>query len=401
MEMPSDIEEVTSPTHGVQTTKESPKCASVMFIKDCESMDKDVVVKIRTKTPHQPRAVLEEGSIGTLSDNSSNSTTESATLGRAAMVTLVPQFVLNEIDAEFIFVVDRSGSMSGSKIAQTRNALELFLRALPASCYFNIIGFGSTFSKLFKGCSQPYTERSVSEAEKHIKRIQADLGGTELMRPLLDIYNNSKYSNKTKNVVPDHYMRQIIVLTDGEVSNTEEVIRLVVDNHKRHSNWRLFTIGVGSSVSRALVQGMARGGKGTCQIISDGERLEPQVMTTLKQALQPALINVRVEWGIVAPESSTTTTATTVTTTTAHEAKTGFPISAPKVGCLVGHRVNEQQQKAVVSNAVRNDSVYQVQFIHSFSIHECRSLIHSLLGPLPRASNLLWQEIHRLRFPSS
>ena len=380
MEMPSEIEEVTSPTHGVQTTNESPKTANIMFINDCEAMDKDVVIKIRTRTPHQPRAVLEEGNISSGSNVDNNNANVNASVGRAVMVTLVPQFVLNDVDAEFIFVVDRSGSMSGSKMTQTRNALELFLRALPPSCYFNIIGFGSSFAKLFKKGSEPYTESTVTQAERHIKKLKADLGGTELMQPLLDIYNNSNSDS-----VPGNYMRQIIVLTDGEISNTEEVIRLVVDNHKRRSNWRLFTIGVGSSVSRALVEGMARGGRGTCQIIADGERLEPKVMTTLKQALQPALTNVRVDWGVISSDSETTTSATASSTDSATTAapKTAFSINAPKVGCLVGHRLNEQKQPNTIvnSNVVRNEFVYQAPYNVPPIFSGKRFIVYAFLQP--------------------
>jgi len=353
--MPSDIKEVSSPTHMIQTINESPKRANVMFIKDCEAMDKDLIVNFRTRTPHQSRAILEKGSISTISNP------ESASVDQAAMVTFVPQFVLNDINAEFIFVVDRSGSMEGNKMEQTRNALELFLRALPAWCYFNTIGFGSSYTKLFQDGSQPYTERNVSAAYKHIASMNADLGGTDFMGPLLDIYYK-------KNPVPKNYLRQIIVLTDGAVANTEEVVRLVVDNHKC-TNWRLFTIGVGASVSRALVKGMAIAGKGTCQIIPHNARVEPQVMLTLKQALQPSLMNVRVEWG------------------TLGDATTGYPIVPPKTGCLVGHRVNEYRPpNASKSNSVRNNLVYQVSEVISTNAM-AHLIVHiSLLTPYLRST---------------
>eukprot|EP01102_Stenamoeba_stenopodia_P013992 TRINITY_DN4606_c0_g1_i3.p1 TRINITY_DN4606_c0_g1~~TRINITY_DN4606_c0_g1_i3.p1 ORF type:complete len:764 (-),score=185.45 TRINITY_DN4606_c0_g1_i3:796-3087(-) len=351
LEMPSEIEEVTSATHAIQTTSETPKTSNVMFVKDNEAMDRDVIVKIRTRSPHQPRAILEEGPVN-------------ATVGRSAMVTLVPQFVLDDINAEFVFVVDRSGSMSGSKINQTKNALELFLRALPASCYFNIVGFGSSFVKLFSNGSQPYTESNVRAAENHIKGISANLGGTELMNPLRDIYQSKSIPN---------FARQIIVLTDGEVSNTEEVVRLVVENHRRHSDWRLFTIGVGSSVSRALVEGMARGGKGTVQIIGDGERLEPKVMSTLKQALQPALTNVRIDWGVNSTSESSSAPI-------ASAPKTGFATNAPKIGCLIGHRTNEQKVP-LPSTAVRNDLIYQAPYNVPPIFSGKRFIVYAFLHP--------------------
>ena len=52
--------------------------------------------------------------------------------------------------AEFIFVVDRSGSMMGDRIEHAKKALKAFLENLPDDCYFNIVNFGSSYDFLFK-----------------------------------------------------------------------------------------------------------------------------------------------------------------------------------------------------------------------------------------------------------
>ena len=46
-------------------------------------------------------------------------------------------------DYHFIFLIDRSGSMSGSRIEKAKNALILFIQSMPANCRFSIISFGS------------------------------------------------------------------------------------------------------------------------------------------------------------------------------------------------------------------------------------------------------------------
>jgi uncharacterized protein with von Willebrand factor type A (vWA) domain len=89
------------------------------------------------------------------------------------------------VKSVFIFLVDRSGSMSGSAISRVKNALHLFLRSLPSDSYFNIIGFGSTWKSLFEDTvSVTYSNHNLQIATKHVNSIEANYGGTELFQPL-------------------------------------------------------------------------------------------------------------------------------------------------------------------------------------------------------------------------
>jgi uncharacterized protein with von Willebrand factor type A (vWA) domain len=64
---------------------------------------------------------------------------------------------------EFIFVLDRSGSMDGVRIRQAKVALLIFLKSLPPGSYFNVVSFGSGFKQLFE-TSQPYEDNIVRNA---------------------------------------------------------------------------------------------------------------------------------------------------------------------------------------------------------------------------------------------
>jgi Ca-activated chloride channel family protein len=87
--------------------------------------------------------------------------------------------------------------------------------------------------------------------------------------------------------------RQVVILTDGEVTNTDAVIGLAGANA---STARIFTFGIGAGASHHLVRGLARAGGGTAEFIYPGERIEPKVLRQLARLLSPALTEVCVEW---------------------------------------------------------------------------------------------------------
>eukprot|EP00977_Amphora_coffeiformis_P015931 scaffold4796_cov264-Amphora_coffeaeformis.AAC.4 len=292
----SPIRSITSPTHphsvvtnnnntkktttcmGDKPYNDDPKTGHVSLHNSI--MDRDVVLLIQEQDLHQPRAILE------VSDDN----THSATV-MTGLVTFYPQLEFpDHRDGEFIFVVDQSGSMSGAKMAQAREALLLLLRALPSGCRFNIVGFGSHFQALFARGSRPYNDDTLQTASKYASSMSANMGGTELLKPLQKILGQPRTRSGST--------RQVFVLTDGEVSNDTAVFDLI----RRHSTWaRLFSIGIGSSASRHLVSSMARAGRGTARFVADIDggtkgSLRSQLLGQLKQALQPSLEDVTIEW---------------------------------------------------------------------------------------------------------
>jgi Ca-activated chloride channel family protein len=174
--------------------------------------------------------------------------------------------------------------MGGSSIQEAKNALQLCLRSLRAGCRFNIVGFGSSFEMLFPE-SRPYANDTLQTASTAVAAMDADLGGTEILAPL-----QALLATKAHPEIP----RQLFILTDGQVSNTEAVIGLL---RKHATTTRVFTFGIGRGASHHLVRGMARAGNGAAEFIYPGERIEPKVLRQLTKALAPALTDVRVDWG--------------------------------------------------------------------------------------------------------
>ena len=269
--MQTEILSITSPSHPLRTTEKMRHHGyhihNVELQSTTSAMDRDLIVYIESEEPCQPKVMVERNE-----DNS-----------YVAMLTLVPDFKLQDQSIEAVFLVDCSGSMHGQSMELAKEALLVFLHSLPASSFFNVIIFGSTFQSLFPE-SQRYDDNNLRDAKASCGGISANLGGTELLSPLRHILQRP---------VKAGLARQVFILTDGQVSNSADCIDLV---SKHSSTNRVFTLGIGSSADRHLVKGLARAGQGTPMFTSQGERITPKVMSQLRNALQPCVSDVRVRW---------------------------------------------------------------------------------------------------------
>eukprot|EP01114_Cavostelium_apophysatum_P014046 TRINITY_DN3539_c0_g1_i1.p1 TRINITY_DN3539_c0_g1~~TRINITY_DN3539_c0_g1_i1.p1 ORF type:complete len:886 (+),score=216.32 TRINITY_DN3539_c0_g1_i1:162-2819(+) len=270
LQMTSNITNVTSQTHPI-TFKlvDQPGHASVTLADPKD--DNDFELAVALAEPHKPCGVVQVDAAGR----------------KCAMIALYPalQLVDDHIYTEIIFVVDRSGSMSGSRISQVRDCLQVFLRSLPEKTLFNIVGFGSSYQFLFPNGSEEYNDTTLKMASAYVSALTANMGGTKILPPLEAIFQATP-----KEGVP----RQVFLLTDGEVSNTQECIFCV---RKNAQTTRVFTFGIGAGASKELVRGIAEAGEGDYEIVIEGESMNHKVIRQLKSALQPAFTDLSVDWG--------------------------------------------------------------------------------------------------------
>ncbi|BHF69186.1 von Willebrand factor A domain-containing protein 5A [Sparganum proliferum] len=256
---------------------EDKKAATIALQSDFK-FDHDLEMEIVFADPNKLMIAYEEG----------DSKEKSGILSLDCLtVDFLPVFK-EETDTrnEVIFLIDRSGSMSGKNILQAKESLLLFLKSLPTDCRFQIVGFGSTFSALFDE-PQDYTEDSMKAALEYQRNMSADMGGTEVFSALDSIY--------AKKITGAGWRRKIIFLTDGDIGNQTEVISLVRRNAK---TTRLFAIGLGDGASTSLVTGVARAGGGKSAFVRNEQRLQPVVLHILQLALQPFASDVELTWSI-------------------------------------------------------------------------------------------------------
>ncbi|XP_053392403.1 von Willebrand factor A domain-containing protein 5A-like isoform X2 [Mercenaria mercenaria] len=242
--------------------------------------DHDLSFLVQYENAYSPHVVLERG----------NPEAEGLLKEDMLMVSFHPDLkeVSMATSGEYVFVIDRSGSMIGNKIKNAKEALLLFLKSLPPDCYFNIISFGSIFKPLFPIESQKYSTESLEEAIELEKSMEADMYGTEIQKPLTHVFNMAAIEG---------HPRRVFVLTDGEVDDIRWVTRLVKEN-TQNTDTRVFTLGIGDGVSTALVKGIASNGGGKAEIIDGEERIQSKVVSLLKCAMQPAITDVNIDWDL-------------------------------------------------------------------------------------------------------
>ena len=147
-------------------------------------------------------------------------------------------------------------------------------------------GLAPPLNSFFKA-SENYSESSLSKGLSFLQKADADLGGTEILAPLKHICSSKKQS--------DGSQRDIILLTDGEVGNEQQIFDLV----KEHGgSLKVFAIGIGAGCNEYFIKGLARATGGASEFIFPGERIEPKVLSIFNKVSQTGLMDAVIEWGM-------------------------------------------------------------------------------------------------------
>ncbi|XP_006260857.4 von Willebrand factor A domain-containing protein 5B2 [Alligator mississippiensis] len=190
---------------------------------------------------------------------------------------------LQTVTREILFLVDRSGSMSGPNIDRIKEGLLVAVKSLPSGSLLNIAGFGSNIKPLFPA-SKPCSNENLRLACEHIQKLRADMGGTNLLAALSWMLGQRLHRG---------YPRQLFLFTDANVSNAGRVIELV---RRQASTVRCFSFGLGSGACRRLLRSLAKVSRGRAEFLSPEERLQPKLIKSLKKAIEPAVSDITIDW---------------------------------------------------------------------------------------------------------
>ncbi len=183
---------------------------------------------------------------------------------------------------ELVFVVDNSGSMRGRPIATCRSVMRDCLRGLRRDDVFRVIRFaGST--EVLSTSPLPATDGAVERALGWVETMRGG-GGTEMMGAIEALFDAPEEKGRR---------RIVLFMTDGLVGNEQALIRTA---RERLGHTRVFTLGVGSSVNRFLLDGLAYVGRGECRVIRHDGDAEEAAGRFYRLIQSPVLTDISLEW---------------------------------------------------------------------------------------------------------
>jgi Ca-activated chloride channel family protein len=189
---------------------------------------------------------------------------------------------------EMVFVVDTSCSMSGFPLDKARDAMRLAISEMNPSDRFTVLNFSEKVSKLSPQ-TLPNTSFNRRQGLRFVNQFRGS-GGTEMLSGIkasLDL------------PADDDLLRTVLFLTDGYIGNEDAILAAIGERLGRS---RLFSLGIGSSVNRYLLDRMAKMGRGQVQYLRPDEDASGAIEEFYDRIRNPVLTDIEVEWQGVSVE---------------------------------------------------------------------------------------------------
>ena len=180
---------------------------------------------------------------------------------------------------EFVFIMDISGSQMGFPIEVSKELMKEMIQGLRPQDLFNVMVFEGS-SALWSPSSQHATPEHAQQALAFV-RSQNGGGGTDLGSALRRALSLPQ--------VPG-ISRTFVVSTDGYISADAAVFDLI---RKNLGSANLFAFGIGSSVNRHLIEGMAHAGQGEAFVITKPEQAASEAERFRAYVSSPVLTNLK------------------------------------------------------------------------------------------------------------
>ncbi|NEO77700.1 VIT domain-containing protein [Moorena sp. SIO4G3] len=207
--------------------------------------------------------------------------------GNHFAVYLIPalDYSIDEIvPKDVVFLIDTSGSQMGDPLLKSQELMRRFINGLNPKDTFTIIDISDTATQL---STKPLsnTPQNCRKAINYINQLKAN-GGTYLLKGIRNLLNLP--------AAPEGRLRSIVLLSDGYISNENQVLAEVQQQLKPGN--RIYSFGVGSSPNRFLLNRLAEIGRGIARIVRQDEPTEAVAEQFFRQINNPVLTNIHVTW---------------------------------------------------------------------------------------------------------
>lgn len=184
---------------------------------------------------------------------------------------------------EIVFLVDISGSMRGEPTRKVKETMHHFLRSTKPNDTLQVITFANWADKLFKK-SVPATQMNIEHALNFTQQVRGG-GGTEMLKAIKLVLNEP---------VDPERVRIVVMLTDGYIGNEAEIIAEV--DKRAGDQIRFWTIGIGSSPNRYLIDGVAKHGGGMAKVLALNTDPGPLVAEIADRIHRAQLAKIQIDW---------------------------------------------------------------------------------------------------------
>ena len=204
------------------------------------------------------------------------------------------------VPRDLIFVLDTSGSMHGYPIEKAKEVMGKAISGMRPGDTFNLITFSGD-TRILWPAPRPNTPENRAEAQKFLASRRGG-GATEMMkaidaalRPTATLTDNGRPGRRAPRAAPAvEPVRIVMFMTDGYVGNDMAIIDAV---RQYAGTTRVFSFGVGSSVNRFLLDGLAREGRGEVEYVLLESQAEAAVERFHERIAAPVLTDIQIDWG--------------------------------------------------------------------------------------------------------
>lgn len=263
--------DVKSVQHAVNVDRDGGSQARIRLRNEREIPNKDFILKFKVAGPEIRAGLL----------------AHAPEAGKSGYFTLILQPPVAPPQAqvsakEMVFVIDQTGSQSGEPIKKSKEVMEYCIRQLNPDDTFQILGFNTDVFPCFPAPVRN-TPENVRKALDYLRPLEGE-GGTDILRAMDHALR-----------IPDDpaRLRMICYLTDGYVGNDMQILGYL---RKYRGQARMFPFGIGGSVNRFLIEGMAREGRGAPEIVTLDADSQEIAKRFYERISRPLLLDPSIEW---------------------------------------------------------------------------------------------------------